>query len=406
MRSLLLTFLLILTATGVGLAQDATATTLPANATSEPTAEATAEPSQRLLFVREGAVYAFDVTTEKTRALTKEGGNLTGATVSPDSQYMAYSTSTGALRWLKVVSDETTLFHNESVPIPKNAPIPRRYNPEPQALEWSVDGKLLVAQAMPDNRTRIGYTELISPFWTDLPPRPELPEATGLPDDASDYGCGSSAWSPDGSQLVWASGGPSGLACRFVSGLTIVDLKTNLAKRIVAEEIVPDTNDPTRKMIAGTDDPSWSADGQWIAFSMRNGIEHTADGQSYVISSLYQVRSDGKELMSLDESSRKGWAACPMWIGDQIYYVSGTYTDNPANGYGELYRVNPTTLERSFVSSDVTCISNLSPDGRYAVITRGDLTLRVWNVADESDTFVADMDSANSIKVAGWLSGQ
>jgi WD40 repeat protein len=344
--------------------------------------------------------------TGKTQPLTKEGGSVVDATVSTDSLYMAYSTSAGSLRWLNVTNDDTTQFHNESVPVPANAANPRRYNPNPQPLRWSSAGKLLIAQAMPDNRARIGYTELISPFWVDLPPRPDLPEANDLPADSADYGCGSSAWSPDGLQLIWASGGPSSATCRFVSGLTLIDLSKNTSERIVAQEIAPDAQKPTDKIIAGADDPNWSADGQWIAFTMRDGVERTKEGQSYVISSLYRVRPDGENLMSLDEDGRKGWAACPLWIGDELYYIRGTYPENPVNSYGELYKVNPETLERSFVSSDVTCISNLSPDGRYAIIRRGDLSLRVWDVAAENDIFVTDVDSADSVKVAGWLPGE
>ena len=394
MRLLLLTFLLILTSSGMVQAQ---------TGADEPTPEVTAEPPLRLLFVRNGAVYAFDVADQKTRPLTKEGGNLIGATVSPDGRYLAYFTSAGSLRWLNVSNDETTLFHNESVPIPENASNPRRYNPQPQALGWSADGKLLVSQALPDQRARLGIAELISPFWESFPPRPALAEASNLPADRSDYGCGTYAWSPRGSQLAWASGGPSGSECRFVSGLTIVDFETGSSSRIVAQEISPDANNPALKIIAGTDDPSWSADGEQIAFIMRTGIERSDDGTAYIVSSLYAVRADGSDLLLLDEEDRNGWAACPLWIGDQVYYVRGTYTDNPANSYGELYKIDPSTLDRRFVSSDVTCISNLSPDGHYAVIRRGDLSLRVWDVARESDIFVTDTNGGSDVMVAGWL---
>lgn len=106
-------------------------------------------------------------------------------------------------------------------------------------------------------------------------------------------------WSPDGSQLTYWQGVPTGIA------VFVMNADGTQAKRLTDPE-----------MLAG--DPDWSPDGNWIVFS-----DHPLhEFQCCEVSNLYRIHPDGsgmEQLTHYDTADRR--ATQPRYTPDGKYIV-------------------------------------------------------------------------------------
>lgn len=198
--------------------------------------------------------------------------------VSPDGQRVAYSTSDGALRVIRL-ADKTA----EALPLPA-----ARYG----YPAWLGDGSGLVYTSYtfaPGNED----ADFFVYSFADRQPRPFLTQ-TG----PQDY----PALSPDGDTLAYVSSLATALP-KFGSALT-QQLWVSSLKYGRPSQLLPGSTDETR--------PAWSPDGAWIAFSSAR-----AGGPD-----LWMVRPDGKELTRLTETPPAETSPAFSPDGRQLAYVS------------------------------------------------------------------------------------
>jgi Tol biopolymer transport system component len=119
------------------------------------------------------------------------------------------------------------------------------------------------------------------------------------------------AWSPDGTQIVYAEEGAfDPLARNIVSKLFVVDVATGESRELYAGDAVQ---------------PSWSPNGHRIAFWSSRGA-HRPDGgaglQERGQRNLYTLASDGSDLVELTHGAAVDWN--PVWSpdGSHVYFAS------------------------------------------------------------------------------------
>ena len=90
--------------------------------------------------------------------------------------------------------------------------------------------------------------------------------------------------------------------------------------------------------------PSWSPDGQWIAFCRENPINSSSD--------IWVVRSDGSSLMSLTDTKNHNESA-PFWTADGIYIDTDSGENTPYDIALIPPEILPTTLSTAENRNDM-----------------------------------------------------
>lgn len=249
-----------------------------------------AAPNESILYVSGGTLYLTDLSGTSVRRLTGAGGGDWFPDVSPDSSQVAFwSNASGAFElWvLDLVTGnrrQLTDFNERVLPAElrnfgvHNSP---SWSPDGKRLVFAFDGKIWMIESTGFNlETVIAEGENYSP-----------------------------AWSPDGNELVFVS----------VRGRT----RNLYLRRFGTDEDWPLTNFPARQQVGG---PAWSADGQWLAFTV--STEESSD--------IWTLRSDGTQLRRITQDRV---SHSPAWSRDgrRLAFASGR--QDPSRW--EIWVMNP-----------------------------------------------------------------
>ena len=173
-----------------------------------------------------------------------------------------------------------------------------------------------------------------------------------------DIGEGSPSWSPDGQWIAFNRGPFPPVLGR--EEIYVIKADGTELRRLTRNE-VSDMN------------PSWSPDGQWIAFASSGEI--------------YKMRADGSEMTRLTSTELQGWD--PSWSPDGQWIAFQSTSDFNSDIYKMRTDGSELTRLTRHEASD-TCPS-WSPDGRRLAFT----SARDRN----NEIYLVDADGSNPIRL-------
>jgi hypothetical protein len=335
-----------------------------------------------LLYNQRGRLFRFDLSSLVAEPFILPGqDDVRDALLGGNGRYLAFTNDAG-LNLYDIVNEENQIWLSGSTD-PWKKFVPRA---------WNSAGDLLVQHIWGTDNTTPGWVESGDNSWRLLP----LPDGV----TAEYYGLDSGvAWAPDGIQL--ALGGYDYAIPSNVPGLTIINLGTDTAQRIITRMIASGIKD-SAPLVAGVYDPAWSPDGTWIAF----GLEEDATEPLDFPVRLYLVRPDGAGLAPLTDNTR-GRATHPLWTaGDSLYY-SMTGVSDAFDGI-HVYDLAAKTDSLLIPGSDLVPI-NFSPDEKFLVYrqTRREggfiyQDLMIWSIDTGQSMLVAEGRSGDPARFVGW----
>ena len=200
---------------------------------------------------------------------------------------------------------------------------------------WSADGKTLV------------YEKTVFRTW-----KQNQPLYSWDPDRDYQYCDVFPALSRDGKLVITEKNSNSSIVIMDPDGShrqTVFDVKgTSLDPKFVAMGM------------AGAFAPSWSPDGQWIAFGLGEWFQMRRTGTAKIM----RVRRDGTGAEELTDG--KVHSGFPSYSADGNELVYRTWTESGST----LTILNLTTRQSRILTSDYDNLPNWSPDGQRIVFTR------------------------------------
>lgn len=328
-----------------------------------------------LMYIQNNDILGMDMQRQTVQpARIARRGELRGATLNQGQNWLAYTDDSG-LRLKDIdIGEEITLLE----PTAEGGNyLPRAWNPQ----------NVLLVNLVPATN---GGTYALSVLDVPGNATQELP----LPNGVVGYGCDTgAAWSPDGSLLA-VTGLGYGAPCNMNPGLTIIDLDAGTAETIVAQSVASGTSNAS--LTAGARRPAWSADGEWIAFS----LDENATAELSFPSRLYVVHPDGRGLAPITTNVR-GSADFPVWAPNGLLYYGLQGASTTENG---IYRYDISTGEATLLlpGEDLAPIS-ISPDGQFLAYFLGD-EIHIYTFLTEQDLpeFVEPRDGMPA-QFVGWL---
>jgi hypothetical protein len=325
-------------------------------------------------YVRKGNLAGFDVFNQLVLpAQIQTQGDLRGAAINPDGKFIAFSDDAG-LKILDIAAREETLL----LPTPEEG----SYMPR----SWSSTDRLLVTHRteLGDPADQHGWISLEDPTWHPLP----------LPAGVAGYGCDTgAAWSPDGEKLA-ISGIEYAHPCNLSGGLTIIDLESGEAQKIVSPTVSAGLAGGG-SITAGAHSPAWSPDGSWIAF----GLDQDANAELSFPTRLYRIRPDGSDLTPLTDNAQ-GVAAYPVWTPDGNLYYSLNQSTAENDG---IYQYDPAENAHTLLIPGANLFPlSVSPDNGFLLYQQGS-ELSLWNIFLGENHAVISGDEGLPPVFAGWL---
>jgi hypothetical protein len=323
-----------------------------------------------LLYTQGDDILGMDMQLQSIQpALIAINGNLRGVSIDLSAEWLVFGDDVGVrIQEIATGSIQSVLAQpsDESYYLPG---------------KWNVKDEFLVTLVPEAGGTyQHGVVRLEDKSISTLP----------LPEGLESYGCDTgTSWSPDGSQLVIAGLG-SGEDCNTSPGLTVADLVSGETQVIVTRLITNETSDGA-EIIAGTRNPAWSPNGEWIAFSMDEDAS---------TSRLYLVHPDGRSLAPISNNTR-GQADNPVWTPEGMLYYSLVGANTNENG---IYQYNLETGESVlFLPGENLHTVTISPDGEFLVYFNEDiLTIYVFLTEENLPDVIKPVDGELPI-FSGWI---
>lgn len=326
------------------------------------------------LFIEKDRLYGLDVFKQTSQpARFYPQGTLYGIAMHPEDNYLAFSDEQG-LRILNLDDGNLTTL----LPSPTHG----LYQPR----LWASGDILVVShQVEPDGgETKLGWVSLTEKTWHDMP----------VTEGVAGYGCDTGLALDASSGLLAITGLGYGHPCNTSPGLTIINLQTNQAKKMVAPAINPGISG-AQAIIAGAYTPAWSADGEWLAF----GLDQDAQMPLEFTTRLYRIRVDGNDLAPLTNNWR-GMAAYPVYDPDGKLYYSLVGVGVEEDG---IYRYDPVNNTHLLLipGAELHPLS-ISPDGNFLLYEhQGHLLL--WGFLQEELLWEWEAAEGESLKFVGWM---
>jgi dipeptidyl aminopeptidase/acylaminoacyl peptidase len=299
-------------------------------------------------FVRH--IWLADTNTGRTWQLTRGKKGSGGAAWSPDSQWLAFTSSReGGKSQIFAIRPDG----GEAVQLTKS-------ETGVNSFRWSPDGKTIAytaADKMPEDRkNHLGDFEIVrrdyafAHVWTfDVAEAFKAPVAGEQVTKGNEYTVGGFEWSPDGKRIAFSATVNPDLIQGATADVYLLTLDGGAVKKIVSQK-GPDNG------------PRWSPDGKWIVFRSAMGQEKFfhANGRLAVVS------PDGGAVRSITDAFDEN-PQLVEWTPAGVYFAGAQKTErhvflaDPASG--KITRVSKTPV--GFALS-------VTPDGKRAAMVAED----------------------------------
>jgi len=228
--------------------------------------QASAAAPSRLSYVRDGVTYSLNMNTNEVQSLGTVEDTFYAPPVSPDGNWTAAWEMNGSGLAQVIIYNAKTLEPVSSYPLFSGG----------SRLSWSADSQSLLMTALgPDGDTNAGMSDL----WLMDRETGAMTRLTFTPQLELDP-----VFSPDGTHIAYIVAEDSG-----EHRLYVMDMATQSTRTLTTEY--------------KADRPSWSPDGQWIAFEA---------SKTATASQIAMVHPDSTDLRILTDGT--GFDFTPTWI--------------------------------------------------------------------------------------------
>jgi TolB protein len=243
-------------------------------------------------------VFITDLTGEDPRRLTYHPAIDTSPSLSPDDQWIAFSSNREGDQAPYSIEAPSSLYIMDS----KGDQVRKLTEMDGTDLAWSWDGNW------------IAFTYPSFPAVDIYIIRPDGSDLRMLTDGT--LHASSPSWSPDGKRIAFAGRDPQ------IQGISEDDIYIVNVDEPGSVEFLVDKYSLDR-------DPKWSPDGRWIAFTSR---------RQYGEPDLYLISDDGKKMYRLTEDNYEDWLMGWSLENFEILFISDP------DGEWELYQMDVTEL--------------------------------------------------------------